>query len=100
MDELGRLRELLIRHAGEGLTPTSLPGVSVLCSRTTTERVGDVTEPTPADDAVRWNEERYRTLFDLGPVAVRLHLQPPAQFVAGRQVDQRQIHGLITSRPE
>jgi len=22
------------------------------------------------DDAVRWNEERYRTLFDLGPVAV------------------------------
>jgi PAS domain-containing protein len=23
-----------------------------------------------ADDPVRWNEERYRTLFDLGPVAV------------------------------
>jgi signal transduction histidine kinase/ActR/RegA family two-component response regulator len=23
-----------------------------------------------ADDVVRWNEERYRTLFDLGPVAV------------------------------
>ena len=48
MDELGRLRELLSRHAGEGLTPTSLPGVSVLCSRTTTERVGDITEPTLA----------------------------------------------------
>ena len=26
-----------------------------------------VTEPP---SAVRWNEERYRTLFDLGPVAV------------------------------
>jgi hypothetical protein len=23
-----------------------------------------------ADAALRWNEERYRTLFDLGPVAV------------------------------
>jgi PAS domain S-box-containing protein len=31
---------------------------------------GDVAAPKPADDAVRWNEERYRTLFDLGPVAV------------------------------
>jgi len=30
----------------------------------------DVIKPTRADDAVRWNEERYRTLFDLGPVAV------------------------------
>lgn len=30
----------------------------------------DVTKNRPADDAVRWNEERYRTLFDLGPVAV------------------------------
>jgi PAS domain S-box-containing protein len=25
---------------------------------------------TPSKDAARWNEERYRTLFDLGPVAV------------------------------
>jgi signal transduction histidine kinase/ActR/RegA family two-component response regulator len=30
----------------------------------------DVTEHGRPDDAVRWNEERYRTLFDLGPVAV------------------------------
>jgi signal transduction histidine kinase/ActR/RegA family two-component response regulator len=28
------------------------------------------TERRRADDAMRWNEERYRTLFDLGPVAV------------------------------
>src|SRR5687767_5591481 len=30
----------------------------------------DVTGPTVTDEAVRWNEQRYRTLFDLGPVAV------------------------------
>ena len=30
----------------------------------------DVADHGQADDAVRWNEERYRTLFDLGPVAV------------------------------
>jgi PAS domain-containing protein len=29
-----------------------------------------VTERSGADAALRWNEERYRTLFDLGPVAV------------------------------
>src|SRR5258705_519728 len=35
-----------------------------------TGRNSGVIEPSQADDAVRWNEERYRTLFDLGPVAV------------------------------
>ncbi len=30
----------------------------------------DLAEHGQADDAVRWNEERYRTLFDLGPMAV------------------------------
>jgi PAS domain S-box-containing protein len=35
-----------------------------------TGRNSDVIEPSRADDAVRWNKERYRTLFDLGPVAV------------------------------
>jgi len=29
-----------------------------------------VTDRRQAGAAVRWNEERYRTLFDLGPVAV------------------------------
>ncbi len=31
---------------------------------------GGGTERRQVDDALRWNEERYRTLFDLGPVAV------------------------------
>ena len=38
------------------------------------ERVGrldrDVADDSGRVDAARWNEERYRTLFDLGPVAV------------------------------
>jgi AraC-like DNA-binding protein len=47
VDELARLREL-IRHAsaGPGRTHTAIPGVSIICSPTTTERWGDVTEPT------------------------------------------------------
>jgi AraC-like DNA-binding protein len=48
VDELARLKELLTRNAGEGLTPTALPGVSIQCSRTTTDRVGAITEPTLA----------------------------------------------------
>jgi AraC-like DNA-binding protein len=48
VDELARLKELLTRNAGEGLTPTALPGVSIQCSRTTTEPVGAITEPTVA----------------------------------------------------
>ena len=48
MGELDRLKELLTRNAGEGLTPTALPGVSIQCSRTTTVRTGAITEPTLA----------------------------------------------------
>src|ERR1700730_2324904 len=40
---------MIIRHAGEGVPRTFLlPGVSVICSRTTTAPLGDVTEPTVA----------------------------------------------------
>ena len=31
---------------------------------------GDATAPAPNGGGLRWDEERYRTLFDLGPVAV------------------------------
>jgi AraC-like DNA-binding protein len=48
VDELARLKELLTRNAGEGLTPTALPDVSIQCSRTTTERTGAITQPTVA----------------------------------------------------
>jgi AraC-like DNA-binding protein len=48
VDELARLKELLTRNAGKGLTPTALPDVSIQCSRTTTVRTGAITEPTVA----------------------------------------------------
>jgi AraC-like DNA-binding protein len=48
VDELARLKKPITHHAGEGLTRTALPGVSVLCSPTITEPLGDVLEPTLA----------------------------------------------------
>jgi AraC-like DNA-binding protein len=48
VDELARLKESITRHAGESLTRTALPGVSVICSPATTEPLGDVAEPTLA----------------------------------------------------
>ena len=38
--------------------------------RESVEMKNGVSERPRADAALRWNEERYRTLFDLGPVAV------------------------------
>ena len=48
MYELDRLTELIGRHAGEGLTPTALPGVSVLRATAVTEPLGEVAEPAVA----------------------------------------------------
>jgi AraC-like DNA-binding protein len=46
VDALAGLRESITRHAGEGRTRTALPAVSVICSPTITEPLGDVIEPT------------------------------------------------------
>ena len=46
MDELAPLKELINRNARGARTPTELPGVSVMCSPSTTRPLGDVTEPT------------------------------------------------------
>jgi AraC-like DNA-binding protein len=48
VDALARLKQSITRHAGEGVTRTALPGVSVICSPTTTEPLGDVAEPALA----------------------------------------------------
>ena len=48
MDELERLKVSIARHAGDGLTQTALPGVSVVCSPTTTEPLAAMAEPTLA----------------------------------------------------
>jgi hypothetical protein len=47
-DALPRLRDAIARHAGEGLTPTALPGLSVLRASATTAPLGDMVEPTLA----------------------------------------------------
>ena len=68
MDTLARLRGSITRHAGEGRTPTALPGVSVICSPTITEPLGDVIEPTLSVIAqgVKETELNGRT-FTYGP---------------------------------
>jgi AraC-like DNA-binding protein len=48
MHETARLRELIARHAGEGLTPTALPGVSLLRATAVTEPLGEMAEPAVA----------------------------------------------------
>jgi AraC-like DNA-binding protein len=48
VDELVGLRKSIADHAGQGLTRTALPGVSVLSATATAEPVGDILEPTLA----------------------------------------------------
>jgi AraC-like DNA-binding protein len=48
IDALADLRESITRHAGRGVTRTALPGVSVVCSPTTTEPLCGIVEPTLA----------------------------------------------------
>ena len=48
MNALAELSESITRHAGRGVTPTALPGVSVVRSTTTTEPLCGVAEPTLA----------------------------------------------------
>jgi AraC-like DNA-binding protein len=102
MDELGRLRELLTRHAGEGLTPTSLLGVSVLCSRTTTERVGDITEPTLAVIAQGAKETALNgRIFAYGPgqfVLTSLELPVVGHIVQAR-ADEPFLSFVLRLRP-
>src|SRR3954453_21105265 len=43
-----RLQELIARHAGDGVTPTALPGVSVMAGPATTEPIGALAEPALA----------------------------------------------------
>ncbi|WP_375424799.1 AraC family transcriptional regulator N-terminal domain-containing protein [uncultured Friedmanniella sp.] len=46
MDALLEIGRAVSRHAGDGLTPTSLPGLSVMRATRPSQPVGDVLEPT------------------------------------------------------
>jgi AraC-like DNA-binding protein len=48
MHETARLAELIERRAGDGLTPTALPGISLLRATATTEPLGEMAEPAVA----------------------------------------------------
>jgi AraC-like DNA-binding protein len=48
MPDMTRLRELIGRHAREGLTPTALPGVSLLRATAVSGPLGEVAEPAVA----------------------------------------------------
>lgn len=48
MQETARLKELISRNAKDGLTPTALPGVSLLRATATSEPLGEVAEPAVA----------------------------------------------------
>ena len=48
MEGTARLKDLIGRHAGEGLTSTALPGVLLLRATTTTAPLGEVAEPAVA----------------------------------------------------
>lgn len=48
MADTARLRELISRHATDGLTPTALPGVRLLRATAVTEPLGEVAEPAVA----------------------------------------------------
>jgi AraC-like DNA-binding protein len=48
MQETARLKELISSHAKDGLTPTALPGVSLLRATATSEPLGEVAEPAVA----------------------------------------------------
>jgi len=48
VDDLARLKVSIARHAGDGLTRTALPAVSVVCSTMTSEPLCGIAEPTLA----------------------------------------------------
>ena len=45
MDALRRLRSLIARHAGDGMTPTAIPRLSLFKAVSPTQPVGDMVEP-------------------------------------------------------
>ena len=62
---MDNLAALITRHAGEGITPTAIPGLSVMRSDTPTEPLGHIVRPSLAlvaggAKAARLNERRLR----------------------------------------
>jgi AraC-like DNA-binding protein len=103
MDPLAGLRDSITRHAGEGRTPTALPGVSVISSPTITQRLGDVIEPTLSVIAqgVKQTELNGRT-FTYGPgqfLVVSVEL-PVIGHVTRATLEEPFLAVVLELRPE
>ncbi|HWX96090.1 MAG TPA: AraC family transcriptional regulator [Solirubrobacteraceae bacterium] len=103
MAALTGLRESITRHAGEGRTPTALPGVSVMCSPTITEPLPNVTEPTLSVIAqgVKDTELNGRT-FTYGPgqfLVVSVEL-PVIGHITRATVEDPFLAVVLELRPE
>ena len=103
MDERARLQESIARHAGAGHTRTALPGVSLVCSSTITERLGAVVEPTLSVIAqgVKETELNGRT-FSYGPgqfLVVSVEL-PVVGHVTQASVEEPFLAFVLELRPE
>ena len=103
MAALTGVRESITRHAGEGRTPTALPGVSVICSPTITEPLGDVIEPTLSVIAqgVKETELNGRT-FTYGPgqfLVVSVEL-PVVGHITHATVEEPFLAVVLELRPD
>jgi AraC-like DNA-binding protein len=103
VDELAQLKESITRHAGNGLTGTALPGVSVVCSTTITEPLCGIAEPTLAVVAqgVKQTTLNGRT-FTYGPgqfLVVSVDL-PVTGNIAHASADRPFLAAVLTLRPQ
>ncbi|MDT7561989.1 MAG: hypothetical protein QOC83_1829 [Pseudonocardiales bacterium] len=103
MDALDRLKEAITRQAGEGVTRTALPGVSVVRSPTPTGPVGVMVEPTLAVVAqgVKKTALNGRTFtYGAGQFLVVSVELPVLGQVTGASADEPFLGVVLTLRPE
>jgi AraC-like DNA-binding protein len=103
VDTLARLRESITRHADEGRTRTALPGISVICSPTITEPLGDVIEPTLSVIAqgVKETELSGRTFtYGAGQFLVVSVELPVIGHITHATVEQPFLAVVLELRPE
>lgn len=100
---LSRLRASITRHAGDGVTATARPGLSVMRAPTTTTPLGDVLEPTLAIIAQGVKETAVNgRAFAYGPgelVIVSVELPVIGRIVQARP-DAPFLAAVLTLRPQ
>jgi AraC-like DNA-binding protein len=103
VDELDRLKQSITRYAGDGLTPTALPGVSVVCSQATSEPLCGIVEPTLAVVAQGVKETRLngRTFtYGAGQFLVASVDLPVTGHITQGSADQPFLAFVLELRPQ